>query len=137
MNAQMEPWPKRFYERLHVFAHGESFDVDAFLAVSTLRPDYVWRRPHPLTSGIELMLGDGRKLRPAEQEQLAAAFLKEHRDELIVLRGFAGVDTLILGLVYICPVEATGTAVRPSPELVQQADEIGIVPIYYVTIDGR
>ncbi len=30
-----------------LFAHGESFDVDAFLASSTLRPDYVWRRGDP------------------------------------------------------------------------------------------
>ena len=83
------------------------------------------------------MLGDGRKLRPAEQEQLAAEFLTAHQEELIALRGFAGVETLILGLVYICPLEATGIAVSPSPELIRQADEIGIVPIYYVTIDGR
>jgi len=137
MTAQMEPWPERFSEQLHIFAHGETFDVDAFLAASTLHPHYVWRRQRPLTSGIELMLGDGRRMRPAEQEQLAAAFLKAHQQELIKLRGFAGVETLILGLVYICPVEATGIAVSPSPQLIRQADELGIVPIYCITIDGR
>ena len=136
MNAQMERWPERFSERLHIFAHGETFDVDAFLATSTLRPDYVWRRERPLTSGIELLLGDGR-IRPAEQEELATAFLKTHQQELKDLRCFAGVETLILGLVYICLVEATGIAVAPSPQLIRQAANLGIVPIYYVTIDGR
>jgi hypothetical protein len=34
-------WPERFEERLHIFAHGETFDVDAFLEKSTLRPDFV------------------------------------------------------------------------------------------------
>jgi hypothetical protein len=137
MNAQTEPWPERFSERLHIFAHGEAFDVDAYLAASKLRPHYVWRRKSPLTSGIELMLGDRRKIRPADQEQLAAAFLKAHQQEPMELRGIAGVESLILGLVYICSVEATGIAVSPSPQLIRQADEIGIVPIYYVTIDGR
>jgi hypothetical protein len=72
MNPQMEPWPQRFDERLHIFAYGETFDADAFLTTSTLHPDYVWRRERPMTSGIE-----------------------------------------------------------------RQADDLGIVPTYYITIDGR
>jgi len=137
MNPQMEPWPQRFDERLHIFAHGETFDVDAFLAASTLRPDYVWRRERPLTSGIELLIGDGRKIPPSEQEELAMAYLKAHQQELKDLRCFPGVETLILGLVYICPVDSTGIAVTPWSQLVLQADDLGIVPTYYVTIDGR
>ena len=90
-----------------------------------------------MTSGIELLLGDGRKISPVEQEDLAMAYLKAHQQELRDLRCFPGVDTLILGLVYICPVEATGIAVTPSPQLMRQADDLGIVPTYYITIDGR
>jgi len=137
MNAKMEPWPQRFDERLHIFAHGETFDVDAFLADSTLHPDYVWRREPPNTSGIEFLLGDGRAIRPAAQEELAMSYLASHRQELKKLRCFPGVEYLILGLVRICPVEATGIAVTPSVKLLQQADELGIVSTYYVTIDGR
>jgi hypothetical protein len=90
-----------------------------------------------MTSGIELLLGDGRKIPSAEQEELAMAYLKTHQQELRDLRRFPGVETLILGLVYICPVEATGISVTPSPQLMRQADDIGVVPTYYVTIDGR
>jgi hypothetical protein len=43
-NQKQQSWPDRFEERLHIFALGKSFDVDAFLANSTLRPDFVWRR---------------------------------------------------------------------------------------------
>ena len=137
MNPQMDPWPERFSERLLIFAHGEAFDVDAFLAASALNPDYVWRRVRPMTSGIEIVLGDGRKVRPAAQEKIATAFLKAHEQELKELRRFPGVETLILGLAYICPVEATGIAVTASPQLMRQADDLGIASIYYITIDRR
>ena len=73
-------WPERFQERLHIIAHGEKFDVDVFLANSTLRPDFVWRREAPLTSGVELFLGDGRQIRLPDQEEIALAYLKAHPD---------------------------------------------------------
>jgi hypothetical protein len=57
------PWPDRFSERFHIFAHSETFDVDAFLATSTLRLDYIWPRAPRETSGIEIFLGDGREIR--------------------------------------------------------------------------
>jgi len=137
MNVKMEPWPERFEERLHIFAHGKTFDVDAFLAKSTLHPDYVWRREPPNTSGIELLLGDGRTMPTAAQEELAMSYLASHRQELRNLQCFPGVEYLTLGLVRICPVEATGIAVTPSVRLAQQAEELGIDLTYYVTIDGR
>ena len=133
----MEPWPQRFEERLHIFAHGESFDVDAYLAGSTLHPDYVWRREPPDTSGIEILLGDGRTMPPPAQEELAMTYIASHREELRKLQCFPGVEYLILGLVRICPIDATGVGVTPCVELLQQADELGIVSTYYVTIDGR
>jgi len=122
---------------LHIFVHGETFDVDASLAKSTLHSDYVRRREPPDTSGIELLLGDGRTMPPAAQEELAMSYLASHRQELRNLHCFTGVEYLTLGLVRICPVEATGIVVTPSVRLLQQADELGIDLTYYVTIDGR
>ena len=91
-----------------LFAHGDEFDVDAFLASTTLRPDYVWWRgdqrryacvesKHP-TSGIEFVLGDGRTLPLSEQERIAIAYLKEHRDQLRALAQFPGAACFILGI---------------------------------------
>jgi hypothetical protein len=134
---QPPPWPDRFSERFHIFAHGETFDVDAFLATSTIHPDYVWRRVPRETSGIEIFLGDGREISLVDQEDLAIAYLKTHRDELRALAQFPGVDTFILGLVWICKPECLGFCVGPSPQLMWQALDIGILPQYYVTIDGR
>jgi hypothetical protein len=131
------PFPDRFSERFHIFAHGDKFDVDAFMAASKFRPDYVWRRGPRETSGIELFLGDGREIRLVDQEDIAIAYLKKNKDELKALAEFPGVDTLILGLVWICKPENTGFCVGPSAELMRHALEIGIQPVYYGTIDER
>jgi hypothetical protein len=130
------PFPDRFSERFHIFAHGDKFDVDAFIATSTLRPDYVWRRGPSGSSGIELFLGDGRQIRLVDQEDTAVTYLNEHEDELKALARFPGVDTFILGLVWICTPEQTGFCVGPSAELMQLALDIGIFTLYYCTIDG-
>lgn len=130
-------WPERFEERLHIFAHGEPLDVDAFLANSTLRPDFVWRRKAPLTSGVEFVLGDGRAISLREQENIAITYLKAHRDELRSIGAFQGVDTFILGLVYIAKLEdgVTGVALDWPPELMTSALDVGITPIHYITYD--
>jgi hypothetical protein len=130
-------WPERFQERLHILAHGEKFDVDAFLASSTLQANFVWRREAPLTSGVEFLLGDGRQIRLPNQEEIAAAYLEAHRDELRALGQFAGIEAFILGFVYVCPLDATGFALGPSPALMRQAVDIGISLRYYGTIEGR
>ena len=131
------PWPHRFSERLHIFAHGETFDVDGFLAASTLRPDFVWRRNPRITSGMEFLLGDGRTISAVEQEEIAISYLKTHRNELRGLAQSPGLEAFILGLVYICPLRATGLCLGPSPQLMWHALDIGIAPTYYVTVDGR
>ena len=130
-------WPERFEERLHIFAHGEALDVDAFLANSTLRPDFVWRRKAPLTSGVEFVLGDGRATSLREQENIAITYLKAHRDELRSIGAFRGVDTFILGLVYIAKLEegVTGVALDWPPELMTSALNVGITPIHYIKYD--
>jgi hypothetical protein len=130
-------WPERFEERLHIFAHGETLDVDAFLADSTLRPDFVWRRKAPSTSGVEFLLGDGRAISLRDQENIAITYLKAHRDELRWIAAFRGVDSFILGLVYIAKLEegVTGVALHWLPEVMKFALDVGITPIHYVTYD--
>lgn len=130
-----------------LFAHGEAFDVDAFLASTTLRPDSVWRRGdqrqytcvtslHP-TSGAEFVLGDGLTVPLLEQEGIAVAFLKAHRDELRALARLPGVDTFILGLQYRKAVESnvTGFCLGPSAQLMWHCLDVGCEPTYYVILD--
>jgi hypothetical protein len=128
-------WPERFSERFHIIAHGERFDVDSFLAKSTLRPDFVWRREAPITSGVEFFLGDGRAIRLPDQVDMAITYLRAHRDELRAIAEFPGVDAFILGLVYIAKLDAgvSGVALDWPRELMVLAVDIGVRPIHYVT----
>jgi hypothetical protein len=127
-----------------IFAHGTNFDVDAFLAATSLRPNYLWRRgdqrryaciesKHP-TSGVEFVLGDGRLLSSLEQEQIAIAYLQTYPDELRALALFPGVETFILGIQYICELEEgiIGFCIGPSLELMRHALDVGVEPHYYV-----
>ncbi|MGO9775565.1 MAG: hypothetical protein ACLQGT_08875 [Terracidiphilus sp.] len=132
------PWPDRFEERFHIFALGEAFDVDSFLATSKLHPDYVWRRKgNGPTNGLELLLGDAEVIHLPEQEEVAVAYLKAHRDELRALAEFPGVEALNLGLVYRLPLGATGCAPGPPRNLMLHALDTGVTPHYYVTLEGR
>ena len=131
------PFPDRFSERFHIIAHGDKFDVDAFIATSSLRPDYVWRRGPSGSSGVELFLGDGRQIGLFDQEDTAVSYLNRHKEELKALARFPGVETFILGLVWICTPEQFLFSVGPSADLMQLALDIGIFPLYYCTIDGR
>jgi hypothetical protein len=79
-----------FSERFHIIGHGDEFDVDAFMATSSLRPDYVWRRGPSGTSGIELFLGDGRQIRLIDQEDAAVTYLDTYKEELKALACFPG-----------------------------------------------
>jgi hypothetical protein len=130
-----------------LFAHGESFDVDAFLATTTLRPAYVWRRGdqrryacvesrHP-TSGVEFALGDELPVPFLKQEGIAIAYLKAHRDELWALARFPGVDTFILGLQYRTVFESNviGFCLGPSAQLMWHCLDVGCEPTYHVNLD--
>jgi hypothetical protein len=130
-------WPERFEERLHILAHGERFEVDAFLAKSTLRPDFVWRRDAPITSGMEFLLGDGRAISLRDQEKVAITYLRTHSDELRVIAAFPGVDAFMLGLVYIAKLEegVSGVALDWPRDLMVSALDVGITPIHYITYD--
>jgi hypothetical protein len=116
-------------DQFKIFAHGESFEVDVFLATTTILPDFIWRRgdqkQHSCveskhsTSGIEILLGDGRAVPFLEQEGIAIEYLKAHRDELRALAAFSGVETFILGLQYNIELDETltGFCMGPSASL--------------------
>jgi hypothetical protein len=123
-----------------LFAHGEAFDADAYLAETKLRIDYVWRRGDQRRySCVEIALGDGRAVPYFEQGEIAIDYLKSHRDELRALAKFPGVETFILGLQYHVQIgESTiGFSIGPSPLLMWHALDIGVRPTYYVSLDRR
>lgn len=132
-----QPWPDRFSERFHIFALGESFDVDAFLAQSALRPDFVWRRMgNGPTNGIELVLGECESIELSRQQKVAVDYLWEHREELRSLAQFPGVEAVNLGLVYRLPPNATGCCWTPSRALMAHALDTGVSLNLYVTIQN-
>ena len=130
-----------------IFAHGEEFDVDAFLATTTLRPSYVWRRgdqkryacgesSHP-TSGIEFFLGDGQQTPLFEQERIAIEYLSENREALTALARYPGVATFILRLQFHMDLDVATIAfcVRPSPRLMWNVLDVGMELDFCVTLD--
>jgi hypothetical protein len=127
-----------------LFAHGETFDLDAYLASTTLKFDGVWHKgesghEHPKSSGVFKVLGDGRTVLIVEQELIAIDYLTANREALKVLAREPGVTTFILGLQYHIELEegTIGFCLLPSARLMSLAIEIGIEPAYYVTIDSR
>ena len=135
MDKKSKGWPDKFSERFHIFALGETFDVDAFLAQSSLHPDFVWRRlGNGPTNGWEILLGDSDKATLREQEAIAVNYLREHRDELRALASFPGVEALNLGLVYRVGPNQLGFCLGPSRALMISALDSGVRPNYYGTI---
>lgn len=133
-----QAWHNRFSERFHIFALGETFDVDAFLAQSSLRPDFVWRQMgNGPTNGLEVLLGDADKITLRQQEEIAVSYLREHRDELRVLASFPGVEALNLGLIYRVAPNHLGFCLGPSRALMISALDSGVSPNYYGSIIGR
>ena len=122
-----------------VFAHGEDFDVDAYLRTSTLHPDRVWRRRSGgiQTNGVVFDLGDGRSIGILDQERIAIKFLKEHTDALRTLGHYAGVETFILGLQRVCKVAEPhdGFCLSPSQELLWHTLDIGVQLVFYGSFD--
>jgi hypothetical protein len=129
-----------------LFAHGEEFDVDAFLARTPLTFDKVWRRgdqrnvcveSHHETSGVQMTLGDGRTIRMPQQQAMACQFLVDNRDALRELGSWPGADHRIIGLQYHIELDTSigGFCMGPSSRLMAAALEVGFRPTYYVTID--
>jgi hypothetical protein len=132
------------FREFRLFAHGESFDVDAFLAMTTLHAKHVWRRgeqcvngPPRTTSGITIVLHDGQPLSLPAQEEVAVEYLRAHRDQLRALTEFPGVEVFVLGLQYDIELDASlvGFHITPSPQLMWHALDVGVEVTYYVMLD--
>jgi hypothetical protein len=129
-----------------LFAHGETFDVDAFLKATSLTFDKVWRRGEPKvpggpslhgTSGVEKVLGDGTAILLSEQESIACEFVKANRDGLRTLASWPGADYRILGLQRHVELKrgVGGFVMGPPFDLMAIALDVGFRISYYVTID--
>ena len=125
-----------------IFALGEEFDVDAFLASSSMVPSYYWRRgepkggrgsPYP-SSGVTYEIADGKSVPFLQQEDLAISFLKAHREELKALGQFPGITHFTLGLEYSKAAQRNlvGFAIGTSPQLMWHLLDIGLCLTNYV-----
>jgi len=131
---------------IKIHALGESFDVDAFVRTCSMSLSSVWRRGEPKvvggaslypTSGIAFNLGDGRIVPFPEQEQLAVAFLKAHRDDLKALGQFPGVSHFTLGLQYLRTFqrESFGCCMSASKWLMWHCLDVGCSLSHYVCVE--
>jgi hypothetical protein len=123
---------------LRLLAHGDAFDVDAYLASSPLQFDQVWHKgdlicggEHYPTSGVEKSLDEGSS-GPPLQDRTAVEFLSAHREALRELGAFPGVETFILGLYLSLPRGFAGTCVGPSPGLMWHCLDVGLTPLFYL-----
>ena len=122
-----------------IFAHGATFDADAYVARTDLPISRVWRRgsAHYTTSGIAVTLGDGGSLPVLEQEGIAIAFLARYRDALAALGKEPGIDVFILRLHVRMRFEEglTGFSVGPSTLLMRHALDVGVEPSFFVALE--
>jgi hypothetical protein len=124
-----------------LFAHGKAFDVDGYLAKTTLRFDEVWHagETHPKSNGVRKVLGDGTVLSLPEQQRVAIEYLTTHRKALRALRRFPGVTTFILGVQFRIEVDtsAVGFSMGHSVPLLRAALDVGAEPTFYVSLERR
>lgn len=125
-----------------LFAHGVEFDADAYLASAPLKFDGLWRKgeaghDRPKSSGVFKVLGDGRAVPVFEQDRIAIEFLSVNREALKALAQHPQVTTFILGLQYLIELEVntSGFCMGPSALLMWHCLDIGISPVYYVSLD--
>jgi len=133
--------------RFTIFAHGKDFDIDQFLPTTALSFDCLWRiGDHQRyssvdskysTNGVEIVLGDGYDIPFQKQEEIAMRYMTENRKELQALGKFSGVESFILGFHYHVKLEENllGFTMGSSEQLMSLALDVGIVPVYYVTLE--
>ena len=125
-----------------IFALGDVFDPDAYLASAPLKFDGLWRkgesgRGHPKSSGVFKTLGDGLTIPLLEQEGIAIEYLSENREALKALARHPQVTYFSLGLQYYLQANVVGFCMGPTARLMQLCVDIGILPTYYVTLDTQ
>jgi hypothetical protein len=131
-----------------IYASGDDFDVDSFLASSSLVPTRVSRRGELLggsnstnsryaNSSLAVELGNGRAVSIPEQESVAIVFLQQHRQELRSLAQFPGVTSLRLGLQYHTVAERNlrGFAMYTSSSLMWHLLDVGCELSHFVSVD--
>lgn len=126
--------------RLRLFAQGEELDVDACVRQTALAISRTWRRgeisdaPLPATSGVEIVLDEGRDLSIFEQERIAVAYLRAEHEALSALARFPGVTSFILALQLPVDVDEglTGFTTSLSFALMKECLELRIAPTVYV-----
>jgi len=113
-------------------ASGASFDVDAFLEESPLKPEIVYRkgqRRRPASRGAQTASGFNLVITnsedPAEQVKRATKFLRGNQKELLRLMRVKGVESITVELS--CPQKefVARTAHLPSA-LLSSAGALGI-----------
>ena len=113
-------------------ASGKTMDVDAFLKGSPFKPEVLYRkgqRRRPASRGSQTASGFNVVItendEPKEQVNRALAFLREHRDELLRLMRYEGVEAVTLE--FSCPQKdfVARNAHLPA-ELLNAAGALGI-----------
>lgn len=127
---------------LRVFAHGESFNPDAYLKTAPIQFDGAWQKgendhDHPKSSEVFKVLGDGQKLIIFQQQEVAIEYLFANRDALRALAQQPDITTFVIGLQYHIKLEQDikGFCMSPLPLLMELALDIGIDITFYVTLD--
>jgi len=130
---------------IRLYALGDDFNVDAFLATTSMPANLIWRRGEPKggggafypTSGVAFNLGDAKATPFPEQESIALAFLKTNRGELKALGQFPGVTHFTLGLQYSREFHGNflGFCMCASPLLMWHLLDVGCTLSHYVWLE--
>jgi hypothetical protein len=123
---------------LRLFALGEKFDVDAYLANAPLQFNEVWRVGDYVcgggviqSNGVEIYLDEGNRTL-VQQDRIAVEFISTHREALRELGAFSGVEAFILGLYLNIPAGFWGTVASLSFELTRYSLDLGIELKLYI-----
>jgi hypothetical protein len=132
---------KQFY----ILAHGHSFDVERFLAPSTLVPSLRWQvgqRSHGMlranTAGFIIYLAE-ETIDFQAQQAIALEFIRENEQQLQRCSKFPGMDYFLLSLHFILPLtNATfGFATNTNLDLLAACVGVGLNPSVFVQFDRK
>ncbi len=132
---------KQFY----ILAHGHLFDVERFLAASTLVPSLKWQvgqRSHGMlranTAGFIIYLAD-ETMDYQAQQAIALNFIRENEQQLQSCKTFPGMDYFLLSLHFILPLTDAmyGFATNTNLDLLTACVGVGLKPSVFVQFDRR
>jgi hypothetical protein len=126
-----------------ILAHGTDFDVDAFLAGSSLSPTTVWHkgkcsRGHrdPTTSGFDIVLGDGETLDIYSQQNIAVNFIQKNLTDLKECADYPGMKHYMLFIQQRTEItlDVCGFCTELSRELLQLTIAAKMDAVTYVDL---